>query len=277
MLIAHEAPISVLNQVAYQTDYQYALVHLFEHHPEYYNFFKAQIASGHEVLLDNSIFELKVAFDPEKYANYIRELKPTYFILPDVLEDSFATMNSFDDFNNRYCRGVSNPLPGLRIGAVQGKTYQDISECYRFMSEHADYIAISFDFSFYQTIGIAHDEPYITPELAKLERMCTGRQKLIKMLMDDGLWNHNKPHHLLGCSLPKEFTAYRNIPSIRSVDTSNPVMAGINNTPYIIGIGLTKGKPKGLLADNIKATLSPAQIQTIHRNIMEFRMICNGQ
>ena len=49
----------------------------------------------------------------------------------------------------------------------------------------------------------------------------------------DGVWNGNKPHHLLGCGLAKEFNdpLYQKI-SIESIDTSNPVVAGIKHMMY---------------------------------------------
>ena len=36
--IAHEAPLSIFNKVQEVTDYDYALVHLFEHNHNYFNF-----------------------------------------------------------------------------------------------------------------------------------------------------------------------------------------------------------------------------------------------
>jgi hypothetical protein len=267
MLISHESPISMLSQSRTYNDYDYALVHLFDTHPEYYNFFKASLASNREVLLDNSIFELKHSFEPTKYSKYIEELKPTYFIVPDVLEDAYATIESYGQFVKSF-----NGLPGLKIGAVQGSTYQEIVECYKYMSEHADYIAISFDFSWYQQIGVSQSK---LPHTAKLERMCTGRQKLIDMLMKDNYWNYKKPHHLLGCSLAREFSAYTSIKSIRSVDTSNPIVAAIHNLPYVTGIGLYS-KPSTLLADLIDVNLDSDQIDLLHSNVKKFKQICNG-
>jgi hypothetical protein len=264
MLVSHETPISFLGRSRSYNDFDYALVHLFETHPEYYSFFKSSLLLGREVLLDNSIFELKEAFDPDKYAKYIEELKPTYFIVPDVLEDAAATVNSYLSFREKYSH-----LPGMWIGAVQGKNYDQIVECYRVMSGFADYIAISFDFSWYQEIGLSQSSD---PTLRKLERMCDGRQKLIQMLIKDGIWNHNKPHHLLGCSLAKEFAAYKNIPSIRSCDTSNPVVAGIVGKTYIKGIGLRE-KPSVLLADLIDQELSGQQQGDILYNVDEFKAI----
>lgn len=268
MLISHETPISFLDESRKYNDYDYALVHLFDTHPEYYSFFKSSLLQGREVLLDNSIFELKEAFDAVKYAIYIDKLKPTYFIVPDVLENSEATIDSFKRFKSDY-----KDLPGLYIGAVQGRTYQEIVDCYRYMSENADYIAMSFDFSWYQTIGL--ETRRLTTTKRELQRMSTGRQKLIEMLHRDGIWNNNKPHHLLGCSLVEEFKAYKSIKSIRSCDTSSPVVYGITGSRYIKGLGNTY-KPSVLLADLIDYQVTEEQKEDILFNVKEFRNIVNG-
>ena len=63
MYVSHESPISFLDESRKYNDYDYALVHLFETHPEYYQFFKDSINLGRQVLLDNSIFELGESFD----------------------------------------------------------------------------------------------------------------------------------------------------------------------------------------------------------------------
>jgi hypothetical protein len=268
MLIAHEAPISILEAIGDLTDIQYALVHLFDTHPKYYNFFKTSLNLGREVMLDNSIFELGEAFDSDKYADYIHELKPTYYIVPDVLEESRATMTSFYTFTNEY-----QMVPGFKVGVVQGKTYDELVECYNFMSGNADYIAISFDYSYYQIIGKSTSGD---PERAKLERMCDGRKKFISMLIEDGIWDWQKPHHLLGCSLAKEFgecNGYSRVSNIRSVDTSNPVVAGITGSRYLKGIGLYH-KPKVLLADLIDAELTADQMNDLIYNLKEFKNIC---
>ena len=54
---SHEVPLSMLEQSRAFNDYDYALVHLFEKYPKYYDFFKKSIEMGRDVLLDNSIFE----------------------------------------------------------------------------------------------------------------------------------------------------------------------------------------------------------------------------
>ena len=69
--IAHESPKSIFEDVQKQTDYDYALVHLFEEDEEYLKQFKKAIAKGREVILDNSIFELEEAFDADRFTYWI--------------------------------------------------------------------------------------------------------------------------------------------------------------------------------------------------------------
>jgi hypothetical protein len=152
MLVSHESPISILDASQSYNDYDYALVHLFETHPEYYKFFKRSLAAGREVLLDNSIFELGESFDPDKYRKYVEELNPTFYIVPDVLEDSAGTIRSWLQF-------LLNGTPevnALKIGVVQGNSYQELVDCYKFMSDNADYIAISFDYRWYNSVSLSN-------------------------------------------------------------------------------------------------------------------------
>lgn len=260
ILVSHESPISILDYSVAYNDYDYALVHLFDTHPEYYNFFKKSVAQGRQVLLDNSIFELGVAFDSDKFANYINELKPNYYIVPDVLEDGYATIKSFVEFKKKY-----PSLPGAAIGAVQGRSYDEIVDCYKYMSQYADYIAISFDFTYYLVTGRGD---------TKLKRWCTGRQGLIKDLVSDGIWNWEKPHHLLGCSLPQEFRYYADgdLSNIRSCDTSNPVVAGIKGLRYNGDLGLNT-KPSQKLIELIDHKVSEEELNNIMYNVGQFKKI----
>ena len=124
--IAHESPKSIFNDVQKYTDYDYALVHLLEEDEEYLDQFKEAVKKGREVILDNSIFELEEAFDADKFANWINELRPTWYIVPDALEDTKKTMSQMASWNMHYSKSVY----GKKIGVVQGKTYKQIVACY---------------------------------------------------------------------------------------------------------------------------------------------------
>jgi len=260
ILISHESPISILTESLQYNDYDYCLVHLLEQKPEYAEFFKKSKLLNREILLDNSIFELGTSFEPSKFAKYVESLQPNWYIVPDVLEDGYATIESFNKFTSTY-----KDLPGLKIGAVQGKCYDELVDCYKYMSQNADYIAISFDFSYYIGTGIG---------LSKLDRWCDGRKRFIKSLINDGIWDWNKPHHLLGCSLAKEFSYYvnNNIYNIRSIDTSNPVVAGIKGMRYNGDLGLID-KPSVKLADLIDHEVTTDELEIINYNTRQFKNI----
>lgn len=260
--IAHEAPLCIMPRVRELTDYCYALVHLFEECQEYYDYFVESKKLGRMVLLDNSIFELGESFDRDKFAEYINKLQPDEYIVPDSLESSEKTIEKFKDWLSAY-----KDLPGKKIGVVQGKTYTELYDCYKYMSEHADKIAISFDYSYYLTIARGKN---------KYVQYCEGRFKLINDLIADSAINYNKPHHLLGCSLPVEFGYYTSLHNmykfIETLDTSNPVVSGMHNVKYA-SLGLKDKLSTKLIDVFYVKKLKPSGIELVEYNINQFRNI----
>lgn len=265
--IAHEAPISIFNDVQSRTDYDYALVHLFEENERYYEQFKTALKKGREVILDNSIFELGTAFNADKFAKWINLLEPTYYIIPDVLENSLGTVDNFVAWEKEY----KGNLPGKKIAVAQGKTYEDFAECYRFLVNKVDKIAISFDYSFLNE--------WVRRTGAKLptkyHEWALGRQILLSTMLEHGILNEDVPHHLLGCGLPQEFAGYRNYKFIDSLDTSNPVVAGLKGIRYDGEQGL-EDKPSEKLFTLINSEVTLDQLKDITHNITMFRKIVNG-
>lgn len=269
--IAHEAPISILEKVAELTDYSYALVHLFEEYPEYYKFFEIQLKNGRRVILDNSIFELGVAFNSNEFAYWIERLQPTEYIIPDVLEDAGQTVDSaarwMQDFKN---------IPGKKIGVVQGRDFAEIVYCYKQLDKlGVDKIAISFDYSYYlRSLNNSRDFNQKIPDQVKLAGWCIGRIDLLQRMVTENIINFNKPHHLLGCSLPQEFAYYKgeHWNWIETLDTSNPVVAGLQGISYDKFGGLS-GKPSIKLFQLINADPIESDLVEIEWNIRKFREI----
>lgn len=220
MRIAHEAPLSIMEQVQRVTDYDYALVHLFEENEKYYQFFVNAINKGRYVILDNSIFELGKAFNASKFAEWVQKLKPSAYIVPDSLENSVETIANFDIWD-RYFR---DDLPGKAIGVVQGKDWDELNACYDYMKRRADIIAFSFDYSWY--------EKQFPKEPTKYHSWMKGRQYLLNRLYRERAIDESKPHHLLGAGLPQEFAFYKKWKWIDTVDTSNPVVHGMKGVRY---------------------------------------------
>jgi hypothetical protein len=258
--IYHEAPKSIFKEIQKVTDGDYALVHLFEEDPEYFKQFQEAKENGREIILDNSIFELEEAFDAEKFAGWVLELKPDWYIVPDALEDAKKTCSQMAAWNIKY-----KNLPGKKIGVVQGKTYQQIKSCYEYMDKIADVdmIAISFDYSYY-TESFPHPNKYVS--------WCFGRAKLLGDLVRDGIINTNKPHHLLGCSLPQEFSLYSQYDWIYSLDTSSPVVHGIKGIEYREDGLWSKESQKLFELINYQVE----DINPILYNINKFKWFANG-
>jgi hypothetical protein len=264
MKISHESPLCLLDRSRDYNDYDYALVHLFETEPTYLQFFKDSLAQGRTVLLDNSIFELGTAFDSDKFAHWIDELKPTEYIIPDVLENALGTMDNALDWKEKY-----SDLPGKTIGVVQGKSYADLVQCYDYLDNviGVDKIAISFDYSYYLEV---------CPHPNKWMGYALGRVQTLTRLLNDGVINTKKPHHLLGCALPIEFMFYRQgFEWLESLDTSNPIVHAILDLGYEPG-GLDAKKSIKLIELLNTPEPSVATMHTIRHNIQYFRSYVHG-
>lgn len=260
MEISHECPRILLEESRTFNTYDYALVHKFKDDIEYLEFYKESLRQGRIVYLDNSIFELEEMFDHAEFAYWVRELgsiNPSnfYYIIPDALEEKDKTIESCKDFLQKYPN-----LPGRSIGVVQGKTLEELIECYLFMGESCDRVAISFDYSYYQK-----QQP---DERTKWHSWMYGRQDFIHYLVNNELDIYDV--HLLGCGLPQEFSYYRNMKFIVSCDTSNPIVMGMLNHRYHEIDGLDF-KESVKLVDLFEAELDDEQLSNIYHNISVFK------
>lgn len=267
--IAHEAPLSLMRDVRAVTDYDYALVHLFEDEkngPEYFRFFQESKLMGREVILDNSIFELGEAFDTGKYIDWICKLRPTYFVLPDVLDNGSQTAKSANDFFLKFpaFRSFNSKV----IGVAQGKNFEDLLYCFEWMNKdpRIDKIAVSFNYKLYEVM---------CPHENKLYSWMYGRQWFMKIIARD--FPNCKPIHLLGAALPQEVEYYKTSPKfkfIESIDTSNPVIHGLHNQTYsFYGLDHKESIKMIELFETKKPSLETLRI--IYSNIRTFKRYCN--
>lgn len=265
MKIAHECPLAIFDKVQAVTDYDYFLVHLYEENEEYLQKAIEAVQKGRHVILDNSVFELESAFDSDRFLYWINKVQPTEYIIPDVLEDSYSTLQRLGEWKTLYEPLIS--YPAKTIGVVQGRNFDDIVWCYQNIAPLVDKIAISFDYSF-----MCPEKNY-TPA-SRCEVFMRGRQHLIKDLLKEGVIDTSKPHHLLGCYSAAEFVAYRDYKWIDTIDTSNPVIAGYFKREYVPvhgGYGLSD-KPMQKLHTIMDSYVSDEQLVLIMENIDKFKL-----
>lgn len=268
MRVSHEVPISFLQESQVFNDYDYCLLHLTYEREEYRSYYKNAVKQGREVLLDNSLFELGDALTLEQVAEGVRDINPTWVVVPDCLNEKDTTIQRFLEWESKY----SNLNVGT-IGVVQGKTLSEMIECYKFMSKHADKIAIPFDSKAFETLVAGGEATKTREEL--LEVWCQGRQYFVGYLICEGIWDNNKPHHLLGCSYAKEFSNMFYGRYIDTVDTSNPVVAAIKGLKYTME-GLTT-KPSIMLCDLIDHQFTEEEKQLMLYNTTMFKYICGSR
>jgi len=99
-----------------------------------------------------------------------------------------------------------------------------------------------------------------------------GRVDMLRRLVEEGVIDTSKPHHLLGCGLPQEFSFYKDYDWVESVDTSNPVVAGLKGWEY--GPNGLDDKPSQKLFTMINEDVSEEKLELVLRNINSFKKIC---
>ena len=261
MKIYHEAPNSIFDFVQELTDGDYALVHMLEKSEEYrHNFFEAK-RKGREIILDNSAFELGESFDMSLFVDWIYRLRPTYYVIPDKLRDAEATIGMMDDFLKTW-PAIEAGTGSKSIGVVQGTTYMECVWCYEQLAPRCDVIA------FNKSYGDPHDT---------LEERSKVRPEYISKMLEDGIIDTNKPHHILGAIFPQEMRLYTEdkYKFIQSVDTCNPVVCGLLGVTYHengLDVAL-RDQPK--IDDWVGTRMALHWWPTIRYNIMMFRRLCN--
>jgi hypothetical protein len=156
------------------------------------------------------------------------------------------------------------------IGVMQGKNYGELIKCYTYMDQvmNVDKLAISFDYSYYREV-FPHPNKWVS--------FMMGRVTTLTRLLNEGIINKNKPHHLLGCAHPREFSFYQGpeFSWIDSLDTSSPIVHGIKKVAYSDKIG-TWSKESTKLVDLLDSVPDAVQEKCIADNLAAFRSYVNG-
>ena len=258
--ISHEVPFCLLDQSREFNDYDYCLPHLMDENEEYRNFFYESKKRGRYIVMDNSLHELGEAYNTERLMYWINEIKPNEFIVPDVWEDYTSSVR-----NAKLWSQVELPEGVMKVAVVQAKSSHEAMLCTQTYKDLGyKKIAYSYGASYYNEVC-----PHPNKDFGK----AIGRFMVISSLYEQKILTKFDRVHLLGTSSPIEFGLYKNIECIESIDTSNPIMAGIERRVYD-RMGL-ESKPKANMNDYQNERIGPTQLDSIYYNIKMFREI-NG-
>ncbi len=258
--ISHEVPFCLLSKSLEFNDYDYCLPHLLDKDEEYSTFFYNVKSIGRYIVMDNSLHELGEAYDTERLMHWIKEIEPNEFIVPDVWENYNESVR-----NAKMWSQIELPKGVTKVAVVQAKTQHYAALCTQ-MYKDLGYkkIAYSYGASYYNDIC-----PHPNKDFGK----AIGRYMVINDLMKDGILSSTDRVHLLGTASPIEFGLYKNMECIESIDTSNPVMAGIEQKMYF-DLGLPY-KPEANMNNFQDIEEKDINLEFIEYNVKKFREI-NG-
>ena len=249
MKYSHEVPRNLLGLSRFFNDFDYALDIKFDD-SEYYNFFKESIKLGREVWLDNSLYERRItgiSFNESNYVQYIKNLNPTYYIVPDDYESSEANIELFNNWISKYNLEL---ISNKKIVVVHGSSYEDYVKCYQYFDRHVkeeDIISFSGGDTFLKKENIT-------------------RPQIIKKMYLDGIINLKRKHHLLGSVSPDEVQQYYTLNFIYSIDTSLPVIATYEKNK----LEEITEKPKSIIHNIFEKNIE-WDLDLLYKNIIFFR------
>jgi hypothetical protein len=258
--ISHEVPFCLLEKSREFNYYDYCLPHLMDENEEYKNFFYESKKTGRYIVMDNSLHELGEAYNTERLMYWVNEIKPNEFIVPDVWEDYTSSI-----VNARQWSKIELPEGVLKVAVVQAKS---LHEAYLCVQTYKDLgykkIAFSYGAQYYHDLA-----PHPDKDFGK----AIGRYMVLSQMYEDKHLSPTDRVHLLGTANPIEFGLYKNIKCIESIDTSNPIMAGIEKRLYS-NLGIS---PKPVANMNKYQDVSEDFIETelIEYDVRKFREI-NG-
>jgi hypothetical protein len=254
--VSHELPINMLDKSFEINDYEYCLPHLLDQNETYRKHFEDAKESGSYIIMDNSLHELGKAYDTDRLLHWINHLEPNEFIVPDVWQNQTATLVNAKSWINNY----ELPENTTKVAVVQAQSYHEAVECYNILQMQG-YKKIAFS---YGADWYCDEFPHPNPLVGKM----MGRIMTISKMYKSNIISKSDRVHLLGCALPQEFSYYADFPFIESIDTSNPIIHGLEGVKYKhLGL-LTKSSTK---IDQINKKIDTETLYNINHNLIRFK------
>ena len=197
--LAMEAPISLLKDLPYITDFDWVLTHLCEASEGYLEHYQDMVNRwGRQVILDNSVNELGEPIDLSRMDEVVAKLNPTYIVPPDYLNDLHATLDQLDEAIELWGRERIIPV-------LQGTSIEEVITCADILKTQYDFKIVSVPYD----IMLAHRSklPDGDPNKASLEELGDTRSEVLSTLIEEGLLFSR--YHLLGLNNLEEIRSYK--------------------------------------------------------------------
>jgi hypothetical protein len=247
MELAFEVPTKHLATLGQHNDYNFTLAHLVKD-PTYLAHYQK---SNKYTITDNSAFELNTPLSAEEVVSAAQLLDADEIVAPDAFGSAMKTIKATNDFID-YLKTSGNLGKYKVMGVVQGANVPDWVNCLVHMrdNKHIDVIGFSY-------VGCKS----FNKDLAN------ARIQAVHLATHSSTGNLKKPIHLLGMgNNPIELKLQKNIPTVRSCDTSLPIVQGLSNNKLHATSGLIG--PKLARPDNyFDVDINREQMDAIVHNI----------
>ncbi len=297
ILTNHEMPRCMLNSYnESHNDYDFVLFHLYIKDEVYRDYFLNMRKNNPDrmMILDNSAYEMYVSgdiFTSTDFVGVIKELRPDYYIIPDVLMDYVKTVNRFDDwitnwipFIEEVCKEGINPKP---MCVPQGRSLIDFMDCFNYMYNSlkgniCDFrFCIPFHNSFFYMLGSedniesrkiinvlwGDERKTTTKDLTEDDKYAVGRCLLMDII---AMWetdNEILSYHLLGTHNPIELKYLSQFDNIYTYDTGYPVKLALSGKM----LGKETSKPEIIIDDFFENNIENIDVIVILYNINQLR------
>jgi hypothetical protein len=263
MKINHESPLNLLEDSLLYNDYQYILPLFWEN--EIYQNFMINYSKTKDAftIVDNGLFEGEIP-DNHILINIVNKVRADIFIVPDVWNDHIGTCVNAKSWMRNF--SIYLPRKTNLMAVVQAETFDKAIDCYINLSSLGyTHIAFNHAGSFYlDLVDIKTDN--------NLLKLMYGRQRFINYLKNNKIINKDIHHHLLGATLPAEFSYYANdeYNFIKTIDTSNPVIYGLEYGKYP---KIITTKPENKLEHYFYNEVTENQKEHVLYNVKYFRTL----
>jgi len=213
-------PTDYVAKFASQSNTHLVLAHLVEKDEQYADTYKTFSENGDLVICDNSAYELKEPYSPEKLIELGRKCGASVIVLPDYpFQPASKTIEAAEKFIPLFKDAGFGTffVPQSMTGDVE-----DWIDAYQWASlnPNVDVIGMSI-------LGIPNAIDWCDPSYARVV--------MTQMLIDRDMFNFNKHHHFLGLNSGPalEIPTLLRLGALDTIDSSGPVWAGILGHEYM--------------------------------------------
>lgn len=249
------APTSYLDVVS-ASNTHLVLAHLVDTDLEYASFYQDLAGQGHLVIMDNSAYELKEPYSPDKLIFLANKCGADVVVLPDYpFQPAITTIHAAEKYAQTF---KDAGIGTFFVPQSQKGDLEDWINAYTWAANNPliDMIGMSI-------LGIPNALPLIDPSYSRVV--------MAQLLLDRGVFAHDKHHHYLGLNAGPalEIPSLIRMNVINTMDSSGPIWSAILGHEYSKNCDsyLQTIKPKLPVDFGIKRTRDAVTVERIKHNI----------